>query len=533
MIKPSFAVFRQSFGERHPTLPAPSAGYLLRRPNLFNSCQLLQRAVDTLINDWKVHGVFRKGQQIEVAITDAADGQKCYGEMPDGMAVFVHGPVAVGDRVGAEIFKIKSNYLEAYFRRVIEPAAVRVEPRCSHFGVCGGCKWQHVNYTEQLRLKRKLVSDALAHIGGFQAVDVAETLGAPDPYHYRNKIDFSFGDARYLIDEERETAAAQLAKPRDYALGFHAARMFSKVIDIDRCHIATEEMNAALEMAKGFFRTRKTSVYSTFTHTGFLRNLVLRHAAFSGEFMVHLITSSHDAPLMNDFLAELRGIFGERLTTFVNGVTQRKNAVAYAEELITLHGPGFITERLGVLRFAISPNSFFQTNSRQALRLYETARSFAGLGPDDILHDLYCGTGSIGLFCADACRHVVGFELDAGSIRDAGGNAKLNSIVNAQFHAIDMKHFAASLEKCGEFARPDVVITDPPRAGMHEKAVEALEELAPRRIVYVSCNPASLARDAKALCAAGRYRLVRAQPVDLFPHTHHIETVALIERTGT
>ncbi len=471
--------------------------------------------------------MFSKGQLIEIDIADAAEEQKWFGQMPDGLAVFVSGPAAVGDRVEAEIFKIKKNYLEARLRRVITPSPERVAPRCAHFGTCGGCKLQHIEYTAQLRMKRKLVADALAHIGGFAGVEVAETAGAPDPFHYRNKVEFSFGDARYLLDEERELALEQLAKPRDYALGFHAANVFSKVLDIDRCHIATEEMNIALATAKKFFRDRGTSVNSTFTHEGFLRNLVLRHAAFSGELMAYLVTSSHDEPLMSAFLETLRAALGDKLTTFVNGVTQRKNSVAFAETLITVFGPGFITEQLGRLRFAISPNSFFQTNSRQALRLYEIARDFAALKPDDVLHDLYCGTGSIGIFCADACRRVIGFEIEAGSIRDAQANAKLNEITNAEFHQIDMKHFATSL---ATVERPEVIITDPPRAGMHEKAVEALRNLAPRKIVYVSCNPASLARDAAALCAGGAFRLARVQPVDLFPHTCHIESVAEIIR---
>lgn len=488
----------------------------------------LEVGVDSFSGDWKVRRMFTKGQLIELDITDAADGQKCFGELPDGMAVFVHGAVAVGDRVEASVFKIKRNFLEAQFRRVLAPAAVRVAPRCAHFGVCGGCKWQHVAYAEQLRLKRKTVADALAHLGGFAGVEVAEAVGAEDPFHYRNKVEFSFGDARYLLDAERATAAELLAKPRDYALGFHAANLFSKVIDIDRCHIATEEMNTALVLAKEFFRARGTSVYSTLSHTGFLRNLALRHAAFSGELMVYLITSSHDEPLMREFLGELFRAFGPKLTTFVNGVTERKSSVAFAEQLFTMHGPGFITEQLGRRRFAISPNSFFQTNSRQALRLYDVTKEFAALQPADVLHDLYCGTGSIGIYCADACRRVVGFELEAGSVRDAEANAKLNGVTNAEFHQLDMKHFAESLGAAQ--SQPDVVITDPPRAGMHEKAVGALRQLAPRRIVYVSCNPASLARDARALCADGAYRLARVQPVDLFPHTHHIESVAELLR---
>lgn len=474
--------------------------------------------------------MFTKGQLVEVDISDAADGPKCFGKLPEGIGVFVHGPVTVGDRVEAVVFKTKKNYLEAQLRGVVRASPDRVVPRCAHFGVCGGCKWQHVDYAAQLRMKRKLVADALVHLGGFEDVTVGEAVAAPEAFHYRNKVEFSFGDARYLLNEERDIPADQLAKPRNYALGFHAANIFSKVIDIDRCHIATEEMNIALDVTRRFFAARGTSVCSNRTHEGFLRNLALRHAAFTGELLVYLITSSHDPALMADYLAVLREALGDRLTTFVNGVTQRKNSVAYAEELHVLHGPGHIVEQLGRSRFAISPNSFFQTNSRQALRLYELVREAAALQPTDILHDLYCGTGSIGIFCADACRSVVGFELEASSVRDAAANATSNGVTNASFHRIDLKDFGATLAGLGDLARPDVVITDPPRAGMHERAVADLLALGPRRIVYVSCNPASLARDAKALCAGGTYRLVSVRPVDLFPHTFHVESVAVLDR---
>lgn len=471
----------------------------------------------------------RKGERIEIDILDAAEGEGCFGRLPGGFAVFVHGPVVVGDRVAAEVLRVKRNYAEAGLRDLLSASPARVEPRCAHFGTCGGCKWQQAAYAEQLRLKRKLVVDALERIGGFVPADVAEAIGADEVYHYRNKIEFSFGDRRYLTAAEQDVPAEQLAKPRDFAVGFHAPNLFSKVIDIDRCHIATEPMNVALDVTRRFCRGRGLTIYSTFTHTGFLRNLVLRQTT-TGELMIHLITSTHEPDLMRDLLAELLAALGPQLTTFINGVTARKNTVAYAEHQHVLHGPGVIVERLGRLHFAISPSSFFQTNTKQAEKLYATIRTCAGLQPDDLLHDLYCGTGSIGLFCADACRRVVGFELEASSVRDAAENAKRNGVANASFHHIDLKNWAATLATLGPDGRADVVITDPPRAGMHEDAVRTLLEQAPRRIVYVSCNPASLARDAKMLCADGRYRLGRVHPVDLFPHTQHIESVAVLER---
>ena len=471
----------------------------------------------------------RKGERIELEILDAGEGEGCFGRLPGGFGVFVHGPVVVGDRVAAEVLRVKRNYAEAGLRELLAPSPARVEPRCAHFGICGGCKWQQAAYSEQLRLKRKVVADALERLGGFAAPDVLEPIGADELFHYRNKIEFSFGDRRFQPAAELGAPAGTTFKPLDFAVGFHAPRLFSKVIDIDRCHIATGPMNVALDVTRRFAVARKLSVYSTFTHTGFLRNLVLRHAA-TGEFMIHLITSTHEPALMHDLLADLLAALGPQLTTFINGVTARKNTVAYAEQQHVLHGPGTIIDRLGRLTFSISPASFFQTNTRQAEKLYETVRTFAALRPDDRLHDLYCGTGSIGLFCADACRSVIGFELEASSIRDAGANAARNGIGNASFHHIDLKNWAETLAGLGEEGKADVVITDPPRAGMHEDAVNTLRAVAPRRIVYVSCNPASLARDAQRLCAGGAYRLGRVQPVDLFPHTQHIESVAVLDR---
>ena len=473
---------------------------------------------------------YRKGQLIELAIADAAEGATCFGRMDGGLAVFVHGQAAVGDTVQAEVTRIKKNLLEARLVRVVAPSPDRIEPVCPHFGACGGCKWQHIRYDAQLRIKRKLVTDALEHIGGFAGVDVREPLPSPLTFGYRNKIDFSFGDRRFLTAAEMGIEAAALTKPMDFALGFHAAGVFSKVLDIDRCHIATDEMNAALEVVKRFARARKLRPYSSHTHEGFLRNLVIRKAFSGGGCMVHLITSTHDPALMGELLRELLAALGEGLTTFINGVTQRLNTVAYADETHVIHGPGHLVEELGGLRFKISPNSFFQTNTPQAERLYQTALDFAGLMPGDVAHDLFCGTGTIALYLARACRRVYGFELEESAVRDARANAELNGVTNCEFRHVDMKHLGATLADLGPEAKADVVVTDPPRAGMHEKAVETLRALPPRRIVYVSCNPASLARDAKLLCEGGLYKLGPIQPVDLFPHTYHIESVAILDR---
>lgn len=472
--------------------------------------------------------MFSKGQLVELTVTDAGEGASCLGKLPDGLAVFVSGPVAVGDRVEATITKIKRNYLEARLTRVLVPSAVRVSPPCTHFGVCGGCKWQHVGYAEQLRLKRKLVADALAHIGGFSNHPVREVIPSPLEYGYRNKLEFSFGDRRFVPAEAG--SAGDAAKPRDYALGFHAPGRFDKVVDIDQCHLAPTEMNEALALVKAFGRAHHLSIYNTHMHQGFLRNLVVRKAFATDQFMVYLVTSAHDPERMAALDAQLSSHFGARLTTFVNGITTRKNTVARGERDLVIRGSGYITERLGALQFAISPTSFFQTNSLQAARLYDEVLRAAELTGSEVVHDLYCGTGTIALWLAVRCRAVIGCELEAAALGDAEMNARMNGIANARFLALDLKHYARAVRDLSADQRPDVVVVDPPRAGLHPDLTAELRALRPRRIVYVSCNPASLARDARALCAEGVYRLSPVQPVDLFPQTYHVESVACLQR---
>lgn len=472
--------------------------------------------------------MYEKLQHIELRITDAGDGTMCFGKLPDGMSVFVSGPVAVGDRVEAAITKIKRNYLEARLTRVVEQSSIRVAPACAHFGICGGCKWQHVAYPEQLRIKRKMIADALAHIGGFPTHPVLDAIASPIEYGYRNKLEFSFGDRRFLLPEEMDAEAPE--KPRNYALGFHVPGRYDKVVDIDRCQIAPPEMNEALAVVKAFGRAHKLSIYNTHTHTGFLRNLVVRKAFATGEFMVYLVTSSHEPDLMHALDMELASQFGARLTTFVNGVTSRKNTVARGEREMIVRGPGFITERLGSLSFAISPTSFFQTNTAQAERLYDETARAAALNGREVVHDLYCGTGTIALWLASRCRAVIGCELEESSLRDAEANARANGIGNARFIALDLKHYARAVRDLPTDARPDVVVVDPPRAGLHPELIAELRALKPARVVYVSCNPASLARDLKMLCADACYRPGPVQPVDLFPHTGHIESVVRLDR---
>ncbi len=476
--------------------------------------------------------MYKKKQMVEVEILDLGDKNQCFGRLDDGMGIFVQGTTAVGDTVMAEIFKIKKKYLVSRFRELVKPSPHRIDPVCPYFGLCGGCKWQHMDYPEQLRLKRKQVQDALEHIGGFAGIECEPCLPAPELFGYRNKMDFSFTDLRYLTTDEIGLEPSQHDKPLDFALGFHAPGCYAKAIDLDHCDLSTEEMNIALNTTRAFCLRHKEElpIYSTRSHTGELRNLVVRHGGNTGEFMVNLVTSTHHPELMQELCEDLKIALGESLTTFVNNTTSAKNTVAFGEKEFVIHGPGHITDRLGSYTYRISANSFFQTNTAQAETLYFKILETARLKPTDVVYDLFCGTGSISLFASGHCKKVLGVELVESSVNDARENAKRHNVENCEFIQLDLKDIKHIEQDMRDFGHPDVVITDPPRAGMNPKAVKMLLKIAPAAIVYVSCNPASLARDGKMLCEEGQYQLVSCQPVDMFPQTNHVESVARFER---
>ncbi len=477
--------------------------------------------------------MYKKKQKVEVEILDLGDKNQCFGRLEGGMGIFVQGIAAVGDTVTAEIFKIKKKYLVSRFCDLVKPSPHRIDPICPYFGLCGGCKWQHMDYSEQLRLKRKQVQDALEHIGGFHDLECDPCLPAPELFGYRNKMDFSFTDLRYLTHDEIDIEPSEHDKPLDFALGFHAPGCYAKAIDIDHCDLSPEEMNIALNTVRAFCLRHKKDlpIYSTRSHTGELRNLVVRKGGNTGEFMVNLVTSTHNPGVMQLLCEDLKTALGDRLTTFVNNTTSAKNTVAFGEKEFVLHGPGFITDRLDDYTYRISANSFFQTNTAQAQMLYRKILDIAKLKPTDIVYDLFCGTGSITLFASGHCQKILGVELVESSVRDARENAKRHGVENCEFIQLDLKDIKHIEDDMRDFGHPDVVITDPPRAGMNPRAVKMLIKIAPSSIIYVSCNPASLARDGQMLCEEGQYKLVSCQPVDMFPQTNHVESVARFERT--
>jgi 23S rRNA (uracil1939-C5)-methyltransferase len=448
----------------------------------------------------------------------------------DGMVFFVEKAVP-GDLVRARITKLKKNFADARAVEILTPSPLRVTPKCKHFGVCGGCSWQNLSYEAQLHFKRRLVVDAFERIGGVADPAVHPVLGCEDPYFYRNKMEFTFSNYRWLTDEEvrRKEEVRQ-----EVALGLHVPERFDKVLNLEECWLQSELSSAILNAVREICRVWGLTVYSTETQEGYMRHLVIRQGKRTDDLMVNLVTSSDWPEAMENMTGLLCKQFPQ-ITTVVNNITARRSMVARGDLEKVYYGPGTISEKLGEFTYRLSANSFFQTNTLQTERMYEAVRTLANLRPQDVVYDLYCGTGAIAIYLSPSVERVVGVELVESSIADAERNAEANRIGNCYFLQGDLKErLTTDSTWLGEHPRPTVVVTDPPRSGMHPKVVGQIVKLAPERIVYVSCNPATQARDAKLLSENG-YALESVQPVDMFPHTDHIEAVALFlkgERPG-
>lgn len=428
-----------------------------------------------------------------------------------------------GDTVSAKVWKITKKYAEARAIEIIVPSPHRVIHKCKHFGVCGGCSWQNLTYEEQLNFKRCLVRDAFIHIGGFHNPDVQPVIGCDYPYYYRNKMEFTFSNYRWLTSEEMNN---DLEQESEVALGLHIPQRFDKVLNIQECYlqseISTAILNSVREIAKGWDLT----VYSTKIHEGYLRHLVIRDGKKTGELMVNVVTTYEWKEVMENLTKLLLKHFPE-ITTIVNNITTRKSMVAFGDSEKIYYGTGFITDKLGDYTFHISANSFFQTNTHQAEKLYNVAKKLASLNSSDVVYDLYSGTGTIAIFLSKAAERVLGIEVNESAIRDAERNTKENNISNCFFIQGDLKdRLIKDNSWLQNHPKPNVIVADPPRSGMHPKVINQIIKLAPERIVYVSCNSATQARDAKLL-ADGGYLLKIIQPVDMFPHTDHIESVVL------
>ena len=454
-----------------------------------------------------------------VSIHGLADKGKGVGRTPDGRVVFVEGAVP-GDVVDVTVQKKKKGIFEGIVADFRQKSEARVEPFCQHFDWCGGCKWQNLSYDEQLRHKQQVVEDALRRIGKVEIEDFQPILPAPETVFYRNKLEFSFSNKKWLTPDEFADGVSKY----ENVLGFHRAGAFDRVLQIEKCWLQAEPSNALRNFIYAIAIEQEMTFWDAKTHQGWLRNVQIRLTT-TGELMVIFSLAYENRERREQFFNSILERFPE-ITTLLFCINPKVNDFILDLEIHVFKGKGFVEEKLGDLFFKIGPKSFFQTNTRQGQNLYETVVEFAELTGRENVFDLYTGTGSIALFVARHCRSVVGIEEIPAAIEDALENQKRNEILNATFYAGDVKDILSEqfLKKHG---RPDLVITDPPRAGMHPKAVGWLLELAAPRIVYVSCNPATQARDLQMLDE--KYRVLKVRPVDMFPHTHHIENVALLE----
>lgn len=467
--------------------------------------------------------MIKKGDELSVEITDLSSEGKGISKTNEGFVIFSEKTLP-GDKALIKITRKKSAYAEANLIELEKPSDFRIVPLCSHFGVCGGCKIQNYDYKRQLDFKTNVVKNAFERIGKFGFREIPDALPADDVFYYRNKMEFSFSDDEWLTDIN-----ADIVKGK-YVLGLHVPKFHSKIVSIDKCYLQSELSNGILNFTNEFFKSRDISVYSTKTNFGYLRFLIIREGKNTGDMLINLVTFDFNENLMNEYSSGLLKNFPS-VNTFVNSVSQKKAQVATGESENLIFGNGFITEILKrekekKYKFRISPQSFFQTNTAQAEKLFDKLVEFADFRKDEKILDLYCGTGSISIFISDLVNKVTGVELVQDSINDAILNAKLNDITNCEFVCSDIKNFLQKDSYSSEF---DKIILDPPRAGLHPEICSILSETNYSKILYVSCNPHTQARDLQIICSRGNYTIEKIQPVDMFPHTYHVENIVSLK----
>ncbi|HUV49593.1 MAG TPA: 23S rRNA (uracil(1939)-C(5))-methyltransferase RlmD [Anaerolineae bacterium] len=458
----------------------------------------------------------KKGQTLELRISDIAFGGKGLARV-DGMAVFVDGAVPL-DLVDALITKKKKSYAEARIVLIKEPSPYRIDPPCMYSNYCGGCKWQFLAYDRQLEFKQGHVIDSIEHIGLIHDPVVHKTIPSSRIFEYRNKMEFTCSDRKWLLPDEMDKKDIDTG----FAIGLHVPGTFSKVLDTKACLLQPKSGNHILEDVRNYIKNSKTPVYSLYSHIGFWRFVMLRHSAAYDQWMVNIITSEENKKILQPLADLLMNKYPE-IVSIVNNITARKAGVAIGEYEILLAGASCIKDKIGPCEFEISANSFFQTNTAGAEQLFRTVREYAGLSGKERVVDLYSGTGAISVFLADSAKEITGIEIVASAVANAQNNCKKNMISNCRFIHGDIKDCLPQVTES-----PDVMIIDPPRVGMHKDVVKHVLKIAPEKIVYVSCNPTTMARDIGLI--KDKYNLLETQPVDMFPHTYHIESVARLEK---
>lgn len=439
----------------------------------------------------------------------------------DDMVVFIpYG--APGDIANVKLDKKKKNYGEGHITELVKPSELRVEPFCPHFGICGGCKWQHLPYSYQLECKQQQVADAMQRIAKVDMPPINNILGSAETERYRNKLEFTFSNKCWLTFEQMNSG--EIFEDRN-ALGFHIPGAFDKVLDIKECHLQVGISDSIRLFIRSYAIEHGYEFYDIRQQHGFMRNIIIRTTT-TGEVMLIVVFGEDDKNKIDDLLSAINKQFPE-ITSLMYVVNRKVNDTIADQEVLLYSGRDFIEERMGDLKFRVGPKSFYQTNSLQAYELYKVARRMAALTGNELVYDLYTGTGTIANFVAHDASKVIGIEYVADAIEDAKLNSRTNGIDNTLFYAGDMKDVLTD-EFVAEHGVPDVMIIDPPRAGMHQDVADVILNAEPARIVYVSCNPATQARDIALLDC--KYRVVEVQPVDMFPHTQHVENVVALEK---
>jgi 23S rRNA (uracil1939-C5)-methyltransferase len=457
----------------------------------------------------------------QVEVVDAGAKGKTVGKAPDGRVIFLSNAVP-GDVVDVMTTKKRKAYFEGVATHFHTLSNKRTTPQCQHFGVCGGCKWQHMGYEHQLHFKQKEVENNLKRIGHLELPETSPILGSEKQYFYRNKMEFSFSNSRWLTQEEIDS---NTDFEHRNALGFHIPGMWDKILDIEKCHLQEDPSNAIRLEVKRFAVAHDMAFFNPRKQEGLLRTMMIRTAS-TGEIMVLFQFFEDDLEQRELLLNHIQQKFPE-ITALLYVINSKQNDTIYDQEVICFAGRDHIFEEMEGLQFKINAKSFYQTNSEQAYELYKVTRDFANLGGNELVYDLYTGTGTIAQFVAKQAKKVIGVESVPEAIADAKANAAHNQISNVEFFVGDMKNVFNS-EFIAQHGHPDVIITDPPRDGMHKLVVEQLLQVAPKKIVYVSCNSATQARDLELM--KEKYELVQVQPVDMFPQTHHVENVVLLEK---
>ncbi len=457
----------------------------------------------------------------ELTVLDAGAKGVSVAKAEDGRVIFIPN-VVPGDIVDVQTFKKRKSYFEGKAIHFHQYSKDRVEPKCSHFGVCGGCKWQNMQYEKQLYYKNNEVYNHLKRIGKIELPDFEPILGSEKQFYYRNKMEFSFSDSRWLTENEIQQEATFTNRN---ALGFHIPKMWDKILDIEHCYLQEDPSNAIRNSIKTFANEHEIPFYNARNQSGVLRTLMIRTSS-TGEIMVLLQFFKEEKNMREALLNHIKTTFPS-ITSLLYVINEKGNDTLYDQEIKLFHGRDYILEEMEGLHFSVNAKSFYQTNSEQAYELYKITRDFAGLTGNEIVYDLYTGTGTIAQFVSKKAKKVVGVEAVPEAISEAKENAKRNNIDNCSFFVGDMKVIFTDnfIQQNG---KPDVIITDPPRDGMHADVVQQLLNVAPEKIVYVSCNSATQARDLAILDAL--YKVTRVRPVDMFPQTHHVENVVLLEK---